>query len=122
MVDTKTAFRNVLIGDSAITTLVPATRITMSWPVATSVFPLIVYREIDNRTESSDYFDNLPFSERSTMSVDIFTAPNTDPYSIAAAVDSALNLAYWNRDGSEDLIESDGKMHKVLRYSKRIKN
>jgi hypothetical protein len=121
MIDSKYAFRTTLIGSSALTALVPATRITQAWPKKDVVFPLIVFREIDNYTVDEDYQDDQPKSETSVMQVDIFCKPESSSTAIAQAVDNALVAELWNRDYSEDFVEPDSYLtHKVIRYSKRL--
>jgi hypothetical protein len=85
------------------------------------VFPLIVFREIDNSTDDVDYDDDSAKSETSVMQVDIFCKPETSTTAIAQAVDTAVSADIWNRDYSEDFVEPDSYLtHRVIRYSKRI--
>jgi len=121
MIDSKAIFRATLIASAPVTALVPATRITQSWPKANAVLPLITFREIDNSTSDVDYNDDAPQSETSIMQLDIFCKPETSSTPIAQAVDAALSAAYWNRDYSEDFVEPDSYIiHRVMRYSKRL--
>jgi hypothetical protein len=121
MTDAKTTFRAVLINASAVTTLVPATRIYQSWPSSFAVLPCMSFREINNYVDDQDIDDDQPSSEISEMQVDVWCKPNTSTTAIARAVDTVLNAAFWNRDYSEDFVEPDsGYIHRVIRYSARL--
>lgn len=122
LMDSKTIVRSLLIGNSTLTALVPAARIQMAWPNSTQVFPCVVYREVVNSQGDEDYHDNVARSATVSIQIDIFTLPNVNPFPIAAAIDNIMNLNLWNRDGSEDLIEDDGKVHRVVKYSTRLYN
>jgi len=121
MTDAKTTFRSVLINASAVTALVPATRIFQSWPTSFNLLPCISFREINNFTDDEDYSEDRPRTETSEMQVDIWCKPNTSTTAIAQAIDTALNTALWNRDYSGDFVEPDtGYIHRVVRYSTRL--
>ena len=118
MIDTKVAFRNLLINSSAVTALVPVSRILGTWPNELTVKPCIVFREIDNNLSDDDYKDNSPKSETSIMQVDIFNTVSC--FLISKAVDDILSTNNWNRDYAEDFVEKDTDLiHKVMRFSKR---
>jgi hypothetical protein len=120
MTDQKTAVRTALTAYAPLIALVPATRIFAGWPTSFTTLPVIAYNEEANLTGDEDIFDNAPKSETSEMMIHIFNDPNKSTTAIAQEVDTALSGAGWNRDGSRDLVEADGKTHRVMMYSKRV--
>lgn len=119
MTDSQTAFRTVLINASAVTSLVPATRIYQPWYPTTATFPLICFTETDNYNNDDDYYDNEAKSDHMEVECHVFTAPNTSTYAIANAVDTALKADGWNRDFAQSLPDPGFYGHRVMRYSKR---
>ena len=123
MTDGKTLLRSILTGSSAITNLVPATRIYFNFPASFQTFPVIAYSEVNNSTEADGYEDNLPKSDSLLFQVDIWEKPNTSTTAIAQAVSDAMEQRLFNRDSSIDMVEpGSGYVHKVLRFSGRIYN
>jgi hypothetical protein len=121
MTSSKVTFRNLLINDVALTALVPATRIFLSWPDNFNTLPCISYQESNNFTADGDYADDNPISETSVFEVHIWTNPQVSSTAIAQAVDTIMNNNLWNRDGSVDMKEPDtGYNHKVMTYSTRL--
>lgn len=119
MTDPQTAFRTALINASAVTTLVPATRIYQPWYPASPTFPLITFSETNNYNDSEDYFDNEAKSDHWEVECHVFTAQNTSTQNIASAVDTALKADGWNRDFAQSLPDPGFYGHRVMRYSKR---
>jgi len=119
MIDHNTAFRAILIGASAVTALVPATRIYKTWYPASATFPLITYQKTNDYNDDENYYDNEAKSDNVEMECHVFTAPNTSTFAICNAVDTALKAALYNRDYSADLQDPGDYGHTVMRYSKR---
>lgn len=121
MKDIKTIVRTLLIADSTLTALVPATRIQQSWPTVNQVFPCIVYSESNNFVDDEDYADNVPFSENSELEFHIFQQSNIDPYAIYSELDRIMVVNGWSRSSSQDQFESDTLLnHRLVRYEKRL--
>jgi hypothetical protein len=121
MIDIKTNFRNTLINASAITALVPATRITLWNQNILNTLPAITFNESDNYNLDDDMADDLPYADHYTMQLDIWVAPGNTTFQIASAVNTALEAAGWSRETSSDLIEQDTKIQrKVMRYTTRV--
>ncbi len=121
MIDHKTALRTLLIGNVALTTLVPAARIYFIRPAKIADIPCITFEELDNSLTDEDYRDDQPGSESVSMQIDVWCKPNTSTTAIAQAVDNVLIPAMYNRDYAQDFVEPDsGIIHKVMRYSKRV--
>jgi len=119
MIDHNTAFRSVLTGASAVTNLVPATRIYKSWFPTGATFPLITYQKTNDYNDDDDYFDNEARSDHAEIECHVFNLPNTSTFAICNAVDTALKAAGYNRDYSADLPDPGDYAHTVMRYSKR---
>jgi len=115
MINVKEQLRTILT-DATITALVPATRITMTWPDFSKGYPCIVYNEINSFTDTPDYFDDKPIADNSEIEIHIFALASTT--SIFHAIDARMELAGWNRTMAVDLFEPDNKLHhKALRYT-----
>jgi hypothetical protein len=122
MKDNKLAVRTTLINHAPLTAIVPVARIFQGWPASFNALPSIAFREVNNYLEDQDFNDDSPVSELSEMQFDIFSMPQSSPTAIAQALDDALITDLWTRDFSEDIVEDDsGIIHRVVRYSKRIR-
>ena len=121
MTDGKTLLRGYLTGASAVTNLVPATRIFFNFPASFKTLPVISYSENNNFNQDDDYQDNFAKSDNLLFQVDIWCAPNTSTTAIAQAVSNVMESKRFNRDASIDMVEpGSGYVHKVLRFSGRI--
>ena len=120
MLDQQTAVRNILIADTSLMALVPATSLFIQWPDDFSALPCIAFRESNNITTETDFGDNLPYSEVREFEFHIFHKPSTSTTAIARALDAVMTANLWNRDYSEAMVDSDTLLaHRVMRYSKR---
>ena len=121
MTDINTQFRNVLIGATPVTSLVPASRIFVQWPTSFQTLPVISYRITNNFLAENDIMDDAQFSEHAEVTVDVFCPPGSSPTSIVRAVDSALFSDNWMRGYCEYLTEPEtGIIHTVMRFEKVV--
>jgi hypothetical protein len=120
MVNVLTQIRTLLTGSATLIALVPATRMLPNWLTETTTLPCICYRETNNFLQDSDYYDNTPQSETSSVQFDIFQNANTSTQAIALALDTVMIGAEWNRESSGVILDDTGRQHHVLSYSKRL--
>ena len=119
MTDAKTMVRTTLTGATALTALVPTSRIFAGWPTTFSTLPCISYAERTNFVD--DYADNLPASDVMEVEVQVFHEAQKSTTSIAQAIDNAMITSGWNRDSSQDLfIPDDTTNRKLMIYSMRL--
>lgn len=121
MLDVKTKVKTTLNGASALTALVPTSRIFVDWPSTFNTLPVVAYREIDNSTNDEDYYNNETVSESSIVQVQVWTTKGVNPTAICQAVDNAMRVAGWNRDYKEDFQDPDThNLQTVFRFSQRF--
>lgn len=117
--DVKIATLDILKAASAVTTLVPSARITISWPTTASTLPCITANLVDS--PSSDAYDNAPRAEDAQVEVHIFCLANTNGHAISNAVSNAMQAAGWWRDFKTEMNDPILNVpHWVMRFSNKI--
>lgn len=118
MQDAKLNALAIIKAATAVTNLVPATRITVSWPTTTSTFPCITADTIDQYDDT--YMDDAPESEMAQVQVHIFGKANTNCFPIADAINTAMVSAGWARYFMYDFTDPDMSIpHWVMRFQTR---
>lgn len=115
MLDTKVAAYNALKNSSALTAaLGGASKILFTHPQDFNLLPVVTYQELNNR--NADFYDNTPFSEESTIQVDVWTR-DTSTTPICKIIDSIFEGLFYTRDYSGDTPDPDVRIfHRVMRY------
>jgi len=114
MLDTKAYVYNILKNDAAlVAALGSATKIQYAYPNAFNALPIVTYMESNNRM--TDWYDDTPAAEESTITVDVWA--NVSTSALSKLVDTALAAVLYTRDFAADVPDPDTKIfHKVLRY------
>jgi len=114
MLDVKKFVYDSLKADTALVAALGSnTKIQYFYPNSFNTLPIITYQETNNR--NADFFDNKPFSDESTIQIDVWT--NVSTTAIAKLVDSVMQNLLFTRDFSSDVPNPDEKIfHRVMRY------
>jgi hypothetical protein len=104
MLDTKAYVYGILKNDAPlVAALGAASKIQYAYPNDFNVLPIITYLESNNRT--TDWYDDTPASEESTITVDVWA--NVSTSAIAKIVDAALAAVLYTRDFAADVPDPD---------------
>lgn len=114
MLDAKAFVYSALIGNSALTTaLGGSTKIQYAYPNDFNTLPIVTYLETNNA--NYDFYDNAPFSDESTVEIDVWA--NVSTSAISKLIDNVLLPLLYTRDAAIDVPDPDTKIfHKKLRY------
>lgn len=117
--DAKITALTTLKNATAVTALVPDTRITVAWPTTTSTFPCITANVLDN--PQTDAYDNGAKAEEPQIEVHIFGTSGSNCYPIADAVSTALTGAGWWRYFMYDFVDPVMDVpHWIMRFSTKF--
>jgi hypothetical protein len=115
--DVGTFTRNLLINNSAITTLVSTSQILSSWPETFTVFPTVVFDDSQNDVE---FVDNMPVGSNAVVSVDVFIKDDT-PTPIAIAICDAFKAELWSCEYNHLVPDPDASIrHRSMRFSRPL--
>ena len=119
MQDTETLIYTALSTDAALLALVGTTEhISSAFPEKVTIWPYIVYRELNQR--DSEFGDNLPIANDSTMVVDVFVK-DADVYPYAKAVADIFRALFWTCEYSENTPDPDVRVqHRVMRFNRLL--
>lgn len=114
MLDTKVHAYNLLKNDTAlVAALGSSAKIQYAYPNDFNALPIVTYIESLNR--STDWYDDMPIAEESTITIDVWSLASTS--TISKLVDTIMSAALYSRDYAADVPDPDTKIfHKSLRY------
>jgi hypothetical protein len=118
MLDSKVFVYNLLKNDAPlVAALGNVNKIVYMYPNDFKALPIVTYKE--ENAPDADFFDDLPFSQESTIQIDVWA--NTSTTAISKIVDGIMKNNFFAREFASDVPDPDTKIfHKVLRYRRTL--
>lgn len=119
MSDYKIDTLNILKNYAPFTAIIPANKITISWPVNASAVPCATANLLNS--QMADAHDNLARSDDVEIEVHIFGQAGTNIYAAAQAASDAMRASgWWRYFGTEITDPTMNIPHWILRFSNKI--